>query len=264
MSRITLNGYVVADDDKWIYDWFDIGCFCPAMVRQAIQDNPEGETLELEINSFGGSVFAGFEIYSILRGAKCGTTALVQSIAASAASTVILGCDRILLSPVAQVMIHLPETSTDGNREDHLESVRILDGLKESILNGYQVRCGDKATRDQLSKLINEATWLPAQDAIALGLADGLMFAEAESAELPLSIVNSVGVGIRAIAGSSAAVPDAGTLRAQYYQRVAAGEKPAEGHPASAPNSEPAGGAPVKMNDDWRNKARLDIENYRF
>ena len=65
--RITLNGLVVASDDQWLYDWFDIEAFSPGVVRRALEDNPEGEDLELEINSGGGSVFAGFEIYSLLR-----------------------------------------------------------------------------------------------------------------------------------------------------------------------------------------------------
>ena len=65
--RATLNGYVVADDDVWIYEFFGYSVFSPATVRQAIQDNPDGEELVLELNSPGGSVFAGFEMYSVLR-----------------------------------------------------------------------------------------------------------------------------------------------------------------------------------------------------
>ena len=65
--RITLNGLVVASGDQWLYDWFGVEAFSPAVVRQALADNPEGEALEVELNSPGGSVFAGFELYSLLR-----------------------------------------------------------------------------------------------------------------------------------------------------------------------------------------------------
>ena len=85
--RVTLNGYVVPTEDQWIYDWFGVPAFSPGIVRQALADNPEGEDLELEINSGGGSVFAGFEMYSLLREAGCRTVAIVQSLAGSAATS---------------------------------------------------------------------------------------------------------------------------------------------------------------------------------
>ena len=97
--RVTLNGEVISDDWQWVYDYFDIAAFSPGVIRQALRDNPEGEDLVLEINSVGGSVFAGFEIYTLLRGAECPTVAEVQSLAASAASTVMAGCSRVLVSP---------------------------------------------------------------------------------------------------------------------------------------------------------------------
>ena len=90
--RVTLNGEVISDDYQWLYDYFEIAAFSPGVIRQALRDNPEGEELVLEINSVGGSVFAGFEIYTLLRGAECHTVAEVQSLAASAASTVMAGC----------------------------------------------------------------------------------------------------------------------------------------------------------------------------
>lgn len=267
MSTVTLNGCVVDDDDKWLYDWFEIGCFTPAMVRQAIQDNPNGEDLILEINSGGGSAFAGFEIYSALRAAKCNTVAMVQSLAASAASIVMVGCSHVMLSPVAQVMIHLPATITAGDRNDHMENVRFLDSVTQSILNAYQLRCGDKATRERLEQLVNEATWLPAQDAVALGLADGIMFAETEGATLPLSVVNAVGSGIRAMASNTAAMPDPVALRAQYYQMVANGAKPAPGHLAESSKNDsenPTGEEPDNKEVIQRAKARLELEKIRF
>lgn len=276
--RVQLNGEVIRSEHQWLYDWFGIDAFSPAMVRQAVDNNPEGEELELEINSPGGSVFAGFEIYSILRGAKCITVAIVQSLAASAASTVMVGCKKVLLSPVAQVMIHLPITETYGNRHDHQESLQMLDAITQSILNGYQLRCGDKATRERLEDLMNHETWLPAQDAVELGLADAIMMEgeEVDAAALPLSVVNAVGGGIRALA-SNAVHNDTATLLARYQQLVAAGVRPAaEGHPVevpepvaptmvSSPNNSviPAGKVPA-VRDDWRYEARLAIEKNRF
>lgn len=276
--RIQLNGEVIPDEYQWLYDWFGISAFSPAVVRQAVESNPVGEDLELEINSVGGSVFAGFEIYSILQAAKCNTVAMVQSLAASAASTIMVGCRRVFLSPVAQVMIHLPATSTEGNQRAHRESLRMLDSITQSILNGYQLRCGDRVSREQLEALMETETWLPAQDAIELGLADAIVVGgeTVDVSVLPVSVVNAVGGGIRALATNAVCRnPDA--LMALYQQMVAAGIKPAaDGHPVELPTPPDSGTNPAlnhsvapadtesAVSDDWRNEARLAIEKNRF
>lgn len=254
--NVTLNGYVVADEDQWLYDWFDISAFSPNTVRQALRENPEGEDLILEINSGGGSVFAGFEMYSVLRGSKCRTVAHVQSLAGSAASTVMEGCTQVWLSPVAQVMIHLPSSSVSGNQNDFKHEARVLDSITQSILNAYELRSNGKATRERLEKLMRAESWLTAQEAVELGLADGILFQDTVSAgTFPESIVNAVGSGIRSLACNAGPVTTA-SLRARYEQLVKDGAKPAEGHPAVV--------APKLSNDDWQRKARLAIENNRF
>lgn len=90
--RVTLNGIVSADEDVEIYEWFGCKAFGPQTIRKALEDNPSGEELVFEINSPGGSVFAGSEMYSVLRSAEnVRTRAEIQSIAASAASYFSLG-----------------------------------------------------------------------------------------------------------------------------------------------------------------------------
>lgn len=258
--NITLNGYVVSDEDQWLYDWFEISAFSPGIVRRAVQDNPAGEDLVLEINSGGGSVFAGFEMYSILRGAKCRTVAHVQSIAGSAASTVMEGCTQVLLSPVAQVMIHLPSSTASGNQVDFRHEAKVLDSITQSILNAYELHSNGKATRERLERLMRAESWLSAQEAVELGIADGILFEDSASATLlPSSIVNAVGSGIRAMACNAAPLT-ASALRARYEELVKTGTKPADGHPVpESPTS-----AQKSIRDDWQRKARLAIENNRF
>ena len=152
--RVTLNGIVAADDDVEIYQWFGFAAFSPKAVRDAVAATPEGEDLVLEINSCGGSVFAGAEIYSVLRASGVRTVAEVQSLAASAASYLCLGCDEVQISPVAQMMIHLPSTCTEGNRTDHMLSIQMLDSTREAILNAYELKAGGKADRAEFRRMI--------------------------------------------------------------------------------------------------------------
>lgn len=253
--RVTLNGYVIPTEDQWIYDYFGITAFSPGMIRNAIKNNPKGEDLILEINSGGGDVFAGFEMYSVLRDASCRTVAQVQSIAASAASTIMIGCDSVELSPVAQVMIHLPSCSTSGNRYDHADSIDILDSLTQSILNAYELRCGGKTSRERLMELMDRETWLPAQDAVTLGLADKVMYADGDT--LPSNIVNAAGEGMRSFV-NALNMPDVRALRAEYERRVAAGEAQCPDNHINPAGAEPAEHMP------WQAKARLELEKHRF
>jgi ATP-dependent Clp protease, protease subunit len=230
--NLTVNGTIVSDDDRWLYEYFGFSCFSPSAVRNALSNNPRNEELVLEVNSVGGSVFAGFEIYSLLRQAACPTRAVVQSLAASAASTIVSACQTVQMSPVAQIMIHNPSMSTDGNQDAHKASIKLLDAITQSILNGYEVKVKGKTTRDKLTQLMRSETWLPAQEAVKLGLADEIL--ELDDVEIPSTVVNAVGDSIRGIFNSSN-IPTAGELRARYEHDVRAGLKEAApGHPVNA------------------------------
>ena len=241
--RVTLNGYVAADEDIWIYDWYGYPAFGPGTVRQALADNPEGEELVLEVNSYGGSVWAGSEIYSVLKSTQIPTRAEIQSLAASAASYLVAGCDEVWISPVAEMMIHLPVTATDGDRNAHCNSIHILDSIEASILNAYELKSKGKKTRDELSHMMHSETWLTAQDALDAGLVDGILYQDPVD---PKAVVNASG-GLRAFAGSCG-MPDITKLREEYNKT----HKPA--------------GEPAVNNKDWQEvaKQRMSIEKNRF
>jgi ATP-dependent protease ClpP protease subunit len=174
--KIRLNGDIVDNDTSLAYRYFGFEVCCPRDLRQALEQCPEGEDLELEMNSYGGSVYAGFEMYSILRSSGKTVTAKVQSIAASAMSVVMAGCQRVLLSPVANVMIHRAGLSgVSGNTEDMTQTAQWLNTIDESILNAYEEKSAGKATREQFKQWMEEETFFTAEQAIACGLADEML-----------------------------------------------------------------------------------------
>ena len=231
--RLKLNGYVAADADKEIYQWWGLSAFSPQDVRDALEQLPEGEMLTLEINSNGGSVWAGGEIYSVLRGSNVDTVAEIQSLAASAASYIAIGCNRVLISPVAQMMIHLPSTTTRGAVPEHRQSIKILNGIKDSILNAYEIKSKGKRTRQQLSAMIDSETWLTAQQALDAGLVDEILYDD-DGVLSPSDIVNAYGM------------PDIAKMRDEYRKA----------HPPQDPPTTPV--------DHWQDAARLAIEKMRF
>ena len=231
--RLKLNGYVAADADKEIYQWWGLSAFSPQDVRDALEQLPEGEMLTLEINSNGGSVWAGGEIYSVLRGSNVDTVAEIQSLAASAASYIAIGCNRVLISPVAQMMLHLPSTETRGAVPEHRQSIKILNGIKDSILNAYEIKSKGKRTRQQLAAMIDAETWLTAQQALDAGLVDEILYDD-DGVLSPSDIVNAYGM------------PDIAKMRDEYRKA----------HQHQDPPTTPV--------DHWQDAARLAIEKMRF
>lgn len=254
--RTQLNGYVVGDEDLWLYQFFEIPAFSPQSVRDALSRVADGEELVFEINSGGGSVFAGFEIYSILRTSGKRTVAEIQSLAASAASTIMLGCDEVVASPVAQVMIHLPSVVTNGDRYDHQDSIGILDSITRSILNAYTLKCWETTSRDELLRLMRAESWLTAPEAQQLGLVDRIIGQETIDPAAILNCAGSFRNGVQTLAAQP--MPDPMALRQRYDALVSQGKAPARDGAAVLPLSD---NNTIELQVA---KARLDLEKMRF
>lgn len=251
--RIQINGPIVMDSDKWLYDWFGEASTAPADVRAALEGLGEGEELTLEINSGGGVCYAGFEIYSLLRqsGRRC--VAEVQSLAASAASTILQGCAVRRISPVAQVMIHNPVVAAQGGAAELCSAMQMLEATKESILNAYELRCGARCSRDELSRLMDEERWMSAQEAVERGLADEIMVQEGEAAPAWAAVTN-------AMAGVSTAA-----LMARYEQVVRSGSAAAHpDHPVAGVDDVNPAAQGAATDSRWVMQARLELENLRY
>ena len=228
--RYSLNGRIVADDDAPVLRWWGLSAVCPADIRQAIAENPADEEFTLEINSPGGSVFAGFEMYSVLRRASrdgVRIRAEVQSLAGSAASVAMVGADTVACSPVAQVMIHLPLTVTEGNQNVHRESVQMLESITESIIAGYERKVGNKTSPAALRRMMDRETFLSARAALDAGLIDEIIGEEQPGEPINLNnIYNACG-----------AVPDMDKLRAAYIAAQSQSKEPEPQPPVSNLNT---------------------------
>lgn len=210
--RTQMNGYVVPDDDAETYRFFGFGVVSPRDVRQAIADNPAGETLTLEVNSGGGNMFAGYEIYTILKAATIPTEVEIQSLAGSAMSVAAIGADVVRASPVAQFMIHLPSLRTEGDSVEHKRSLQALNSFKASVLNAYELKCAGKKTRSELDAMLRAETWLPVQDAVAAGFVDEVLYDD--EGVIAAQAVMCAQTGIRALA-TAGGLPDIAELRAR-------------------------------------------------
>ncbi len=126
------------------------------------------------INSPGGNVFAAAEIYTMLRDYQGTVTVKIDAIAASAASVIAMAGNKVLMSPVAMLMIHDPSTIAMGNARDMEKAISTLNEVKESIINAYAFKTG--LTRSRIAKLMENETWMNAKKAVELGFADEILF----------------------------------------------------------------------------------------
>lgn len=169
MAVLKISGDIIGNDDKWIYDYFGFESTAPSDVEAAIKDLKPGEKLEVLINSCGGSVLAGQEIYSELR-RRNDIEIEIQSIAGSAASVIAMA-GHSKISPVATIMIHNVSVSgASGDCNEMEKQAEVLRQMNEALANAYVEKTGMEM--EKVLELMNEETWLTAKQCVELGFVD--------------------------------------------------------------------------------------------
>lgn len=197
MAKVNVKGTIVDSSDKWIYEWFDMDATCPKDIEKAI-DNANGEDLEILVNSGGGSVFAGSEIYTLLKDYKGNSTVKILGMAGSSASVIAMAGKKIVMSPTAQIMIHNVACRSAGDYRDMQHTAEILENANKAICNAYMLKTGLK--QEELLNLMDKETWLNAQKAKEYNFVDEIMFDESNqltnsinnSTVLPEEVINKV------------------------------------------------------------------------
>lgn len=150
--------------------------------NQKMKNIKEDEDIDLEINSYGGDMFLGIEIMNILRSHKGNVTVTVTGIAASAASLICMGADKVRMFSNTQMMLHQPWTIAVGNAKKLRKIADDLETAEESMIASYTHRID----ADIAKRLLDEETYITAQKAVELGLADEIVDVEPEEVESEL------------------------------------------------------------------------------
>jgi ATP-dependent Clp protease protease subunit len=159
-----LNGTIASES------WYDDDV-TPALFKSDL-DSGKGP-ITVWINSPGGDVWAAAQIYNMLLSYGGKVTVKIDGLAASAASVIAMAGDEVLVSPVSMLMIHNPSTMAMGDKDDLTQAISMLDEVKNSILNAYINKTG--LSKNKLSKLMDDETWMDANKAVELGFADRVM-----------------------------------------------------------------------------------------
>lgn len=138
-------------------------------VRRKIQDI-KAEKIHVHINSGGGSAFDGVAICNQLKQHSAEIIVHIDGWAASAASVIAMAGDKIIMPSNTMMMIHQASTFEYGNSDLFEKTARDLRKIDSALAASYKKRF--VGTDEELKQLLKDETWLTAEEAVALGLAD--------------------------------------------------------------------------------------------
>ncbi len=162
-GALTLYGEI--SDTSWFGDEVT-----PAAFLKDLEALGEIGALDVYINSPGGDVFAGYAIYNILRRHPARVTVHVDGLAASAASTVAMAGDRIVMPAASMMMIHRAWTLACGDAARLLDIAAELERVDGQLAQIYADRTG-KAIED-IKALMAAETWMTGAEALEMGFCD--------------------------------------------------------------------------------------------
>ena len=164
--------------------WSDDDVINAKDVRETL--DAVSEDIVIKLNSPGGDVFEGIEIYNYLKDHPSNITVEVTGVAASAATFIVAGADEVIMNIGTSLMIHEASTFTWGNKSDIQKTLNALETIDDSILSIYSEKTGQ--SNEQLEEWMNEEKWFTADEAVEFGFADSVKRDNVESVESEESI----------------------------------------------------------------------------
>lgn len=180
VAQIDIFGEIVGEK------WFDEETSATSF-RDALKELGDVSTINLSINSGGGSVFDGIAIYNMLKSHKATVNVYIEGLAASIASVIAMAGDTITMRSGSMLMIHRPFTVLQGNAEEMRKTADTLEKMGDNIVDIYSGRTG--ISSDDIRNIMNEETWLSAEEAVEQGWATKLDKKEAVMNSVPKEIL---------------------------------------------------------------------------
>jgi len=138
--------------------------------KTALDDLGEPKAITIHVNSQGGSVIEGIAIAGMIERHPAKVTALIEGGALSIASYIVMKADRVVMSNDAWLMIHNPMTAMQGDSVEFKKAADMMDRMASQLVDAYERRTG--IDRDKIHEMMNDETWMTADEAIALGFVD--------------------------------------------------------------------------------------------
>lgn len=170
--RANVYGAIIPNDYKWYYDFFKEDSTCPRDIAAAIQQAAGGR-LDVYVNSPGGVISSGSEIYTMLR--EYGNVKIHITGEACSAASIIAMAGECEMSPTALMMVHCVSANPGRGDRSQMEHVaEILKAADEALCTAYAAKSG--MSREEALEMMEAETWLTAEGAKERGLIDSIMF----------------------------------------------------------------------------------------
>lgn len=174
MTTIEIKGPIIPSDYQEVYDYWGLEATSPSKVMKQLSEVDTTEDINVVINSTGGDVWSGSEIYTSLKEHQGHVTVKIVGIAASAASFIACAGDTVKMSPTGQFMIHNAAFINQGDHQAMSKGAEVLQVTDESIRNAYKLKT--HLDDEQLIEMMDKETWLNARQAKECGFVDEVMF----------------------------------------------------------------------------------------
>lgn len=178
---VDFTGPLVGNDQAKLYQWMGMDCICPGDIADAI-GIAGGKPLTLKMNSPGGDLYAGAEIYTRLMEYPGQVTIDIISVSASAASVAAMASakpgNRCRISPLGMMVIHNVQTKAEGDYREMESAAQHLRQANSTIITAYQKKTGMEEAK--LQEMLDKETWLTAREAVEMGFADEVMLEEGQ------------------------------------------------------------------------------------
>ena len=182
-NELDLYIYDYVEGDS--YDWWNgekIESLTSAnYIQKKLEEAKDINQINVFINSYGGEVKEGLAIYNQLKRHSANKTVYVDGFACSIASVIAMAGDKVIMGPNTLMMIHHASTGAWGNSEELRKAANDLDVIDKASCSSYLTKAGDKLTEEVLNQLLDNQTWLNAEQCLQYGLCDEIAGKEDEN-----------------------------------------------------------------------------------
>lgn len=148
------------------------------IARELLEAEALTGKVDVRINSNGGEVYSGIAIFNALKNSKADITIYVDGIAASMASVIAICGKPVQMSRYARLMLHSVQGGCYGNKDEMKNCIREIEALEDTLCEMYATRMGKAKDEIRAMYFDGKDHWLRADEALALGLIDGIYDAD--------------------------------------------------------------------------------------
>lgn len=180
----TLDMYIYGDVEGDYFDWWEWEMVesetSANHFREELNKYPDVKRINIYINSYGGSVFEGTAIYSQLRRHPAEKVVYIDGFACSIASVIAMAGDKVIMPSNTMMMIHDAMAGVFGNARQLRKTADDLDTIMEGNRQAYLDKSNGKISEEKLKELLENETWLTAQQCLEYGFADEVLSREVD------------------------------------------------------------------------------------